>query len=418
VAALLSGCWDRREPNEVAHVLAVGFDIDDEGSYEIMAQFVDPMAARGGTAVGGGPSVLGPAFWVYSAKGHTPFDAARNLHPIVSREVQLTNVEVILISERLARAGIMPLLDFIQRDPNLRLAANLAVVEGAVEKVLGAVFPGTPIPALALDQLLSPTHFTEPAVMAKDMLGDLVEFLRPGQDLALPRLKVHETGQEASSEGQEGGSKQGSSHGQGASVESSMKPPVMYIGGAAFKGDKMVGWLEGREAMGLNMVAGERQRASIVVKSPAGEGLAALHLTRLKTTVRPRLIDDEVRIGIDVMAVGYLEDQTGLGPDRPGMDLNDPKVVESLRARFSEVIRNDIELAVARARELKADILGFGNAVYRKLPRTWNDLADRWDEVFQTVPLDITVKVTITRPGMIRNATVPRWLGRPRPDGR
>ena len=40
-----------------------------------------------------------------------------------------------------------------------------------------------------------------------------------------------------------------------------------------------------------------------------------------------------------------------------------------------------------------ADIFGFGNSVYKNIPRIWKDKGEEWDKIFRD--LDVTVKTNI-----------------------
>ena len=71
ILALISGgCWNRREPEFLAIVIATAFDYDEERElYQVIAQVANPlMMDPEGMRIAGEDR----AFWVVSAYGHTP----------------------------------------------------------------------------------------------------------------------------------------------------------------------------------------------------------------------------------------------------------------------------------------------------------------------------------------------------------
>ena len=58
------GCWDRSDPELLAIVLAVAFDLDEKNElYQVIAQVVDPVAMGGAQSGDGGGGGGGAAFW-------------------------------------------------------------------------------------------------------------------------------------------------------------------------------------------------------------------------------------------------------------------------------------------------------------------------------------------------------------------
>ncbi|HOL15325.1 MAG TPA: hypothetical protein PLZ49_03915, partial [Bacillota bacterium] len=119
-----TGCWNRREPELLGIVLAVGFDYDQErGLYQVFAQLANPIALGGAGGDGGGGGGAGgkKPFWTVDAKGRTPFEAIRNLIEVSSRELFWAHCRVVLFSENLARRGLKDIFDLFERERQFRL---------------------------------------------------------------------------------------------------------------------------------------------------------------------------------------------------------------------------------------------------------------------------------------------------------
>ena len=90
-------------------------------------------------------------------------------------------------------------------------------------------------------------------------------------------------------------------------------------------------------------------------------------------------------------------------------DSEDPELVKSVTDRVAQAVRNDIELALKKARELEVDPFGFGNTIYRKKPQFWNEVVQgRWIEMFKTVEVNLEIEVFLRRPGLVMSSITPR----------
>ncbi|MBP7892891.1 MAG: Ger(x)C family spore germination protein [Firmicutes bacterium] len=380
LAVAATGCWDRKEPDDMVYAVALGFDIDDDGDYVAIAQFANPVAAKGGVGPGSQPAGSAP-FWTDCAKGRTPFDALTNLSPTLSREMTVSNIEVLLISERLAKRGIAPIMDLVARDNELRLTVSAAVVDGDLKSLLGSQFPEDPIPALSIQRMLNPIHFIDPSAMSPGLLQSIADMLRPGQDLLLPVLRLN-AGAGSTSPG----------------------PSVTHIGSAAFHRDRMIGWLDGHESRGANFARSRSQHAPISVQSPAG-GLVSIHVTHVASTVAPRYMDGDVSVLIKAKVEGHVQGQTGLGKGQAGVDFAGPESLRDLRSCLAQCVREDIQAALTKSRQYRSDFIGLGNAVYRRLPRVWRaGVGDHWYELLPDVKVDIEVEAALTSSGLLRES--------------
>ncbi|MBC7335948.1 MAG: Ger(x)C family spore germination protein, partial [Clostridia bacterium] len=168
-------------------------------------------------------------------------------------------------------------------------------------------------------------------------------------------------------------------------------------GAAAFKGDRLVGWLNERETRGLLWVKGEVRGGTVVVPQPEVQGkFATLEILRAKSKVRPVKKDGKVAIAVKVETEAELrEAQAFLDP------VNNRELLASIERRLATAIRSEILAAVRRAQaDLRSDIFGFGATVHRSLPRDWRRLRDNWDGLFPSLPVEVEVKARLRRSGL------------------
>lgn len=95
---LLSGCWERKELNEVAFVLGIGIDKAEIG-YTVSMQVVIPSAISSQASGGGGGN--GVPVVVYKFTVPTFYDAQRKLNLDSSRTSYLGHIRVLVIGRNL-----------------------------------------------------------------------------------------------------------------------------------------------------------------------------------------------------------------------------------------------------------------------------------------------------------------------------
>lgn len=394
IAALLGtlggGCWDRREPELLGIVLAVGFDYDTEKDlYRAIVELANPAGMEqgsGGESGGGGGGGGGgkKAFWTAEAEGHTPFEAVRNLDDISSRQLFWAHCRVVLFSEKLARRGLRDVLDLLERGRQFRLIAKPVVVDGDLRRIMDADFPLEQTGAKGLDRFIVTNRF-EKSIFPEKNLNELISTLgQPGQEMIIGRLQVLEEKKEVG----------GENSGDG------IPPPAQVGGSALFRGDRMVGWATENQTVGWAYASGRAFHSILIIESPEKEG-SHISIGAFGHDARMRLQGegDDWRIELRVKIHARIQDFEG-----PGKLDSDNELVRALERRAAAAARNRIEALLSRSQELKADVVGFGNLIYRKNPKLWQKIESRWvEEIYPQLSIDLIVEFNILRSGLTSN---------------
>ncbi|MBC7106679.1 MAG: Ger(x)C family spore germination protein, partial [Firmicutes bacterium] len=151
LAALVlpAGCWDQREVEQLAIVVATAVDRTRDGKLQVHVQVVIPRALTGGMGgMGGGGGTRVRPYRHYAATGATVFEAMRQLTMEAPRRLFYAHNQVILIDEGVAREGLREVLDFFDRSTQIRRHVWFLIVkEGQVHEVITAPSPVELIPA-------------------------------------------------------------------------------------------------------------------------------------------------------------------------------------------------------------------------------------------------------------------------------
>lgn len=238
IPLLLSGCWERKELNEIAFILGMGLDKAESG-YRVTMQVVIPSSissqTAGGTSGGGVPVV------VSSFTVPTIYESDRQYTLISSRTAYKGHIRVLVIGEELARAGIAEILDVLKRSREPRNDYYVMVAKGTTaEEALKVLTPLDKIPANKLFSSLDKSY----KISAKTTAVSLNKFV---DDLLYVGINPVLTGVEVVGNASEGDKM--------SNLEQSVpKASLKYRSLAVFKKDRMVGWLSDEETSGYNYI--------------------------------------------------------------------------------------------------------------------------------------------------------------------
>ncbi|WP_139487889.1 Ger(x)C family spore germination protein [Brevibacillus dissolubilis] len=153
---LITGCWNRREIEDLAFVLATGIDKSSQG-YLLNVQVANvPALSKDGNNA--------PTFFTYTSAGQTVFDAVRKTTHTSPNRLFWAHTKVLVINEKAAQSGIKPYLEFFSRDAEERRNFLLVVSPHKTIDILKADIKTEIIPALALANILEGYRSTSTSV--------------------------------------------------------------------------------------------------------------------------------------------------------------------------------------------------------------------------------------------------------------
>ena len=109
----LCGCGNYRELNQIAIITGIGIDKKD-GEYEISLLIAN--AGKSETTPKEGESQ--PT--VYSGKGESLVEATKEVDRKTPKQLYFGHVNVVLISEKIAKEGFLNVADWLLRNPESR----------------------------------------------------------------------------------------------------------------------------------------------------------------------------------------------------------------------------------------------------------------------------------------------------------
>lgn len=384
--APLSGCWSRKELNELAITLALGVD-KDKDRYKVTAQIVNP----GEVASNKGGGVNSPIS-IYTSTGKTIHSAVRRMMTKSPRLIYAAHLQLFVIGEELAKEdGIAKTLDLISRDPELRTDFFIIVTKGTTaEQALKILsIPLEKIPANKIFQSLK-TSEEEWAATSTITLNKLIsELISKGNNPVVTGLGI--TGDPKSAESMDDLRK------------SASETILKFVGIAVFKKDKLIGWLDEVESKGANYIL-DKVKSTIVEVSCLNDndGLVGIKLVRAKSKVKGMMKNGVPMINVSIQGEANVSDV-----ECSNLDLNKTETIYELEKEIENDIKGKMEAALQVAQtEYETDIFGFGEVIHRDHQKYWEKVKNNWDQEFVNLSVNFDVAVKIRQVGTIGNSFI------------
>jgi len=378
ISLLLTGCWDKREINELAIATAISIDqIDDE--FHVSAQVVIPTElSKQGGGTGSSPVTL------YQASGVSVNEAIRKLTLVAPRTIYLGHLQVVVISEELAKEGILPIVDFLSRGwghrPDFYLivskemdARDILKVQTSLEK----------IPSSELFNILHSSEANYSSTLAATFNKMKVNLDREGKEGVLTGVQII------------GDRTKGPMNENVQTIDPEAK--IKFGELAVFKGDKLIGWLNDKESRGYNGITNQVNSTIGVVSCPDG-GKVSLDFEKFNSKIKSKKVSSnpEIEIQVDIVA--------DIGEVSCNIDLTKQETVKMLEKEMEKVVKSDMQDTIKTVQQnFQSDIFGFGAAIHKQNPKEWKNLKENWDEVFAELPVNIKVDLRISHFGSLIN---------------
>ncbi|NQX46292.1 Ger(x)C family spore germination protein [Paenibacillus tritici] len=383
VSLLLSGCWERKELNELAFVLALGLDKAENG-YNVTMQVVIPSSISSQNAGGTGGS--GVPVVVYNFTVPTVYESLRKFNLISSRSPYLGHIRVLVIGEELAREGVGETLDVIKRSREPRMDFYVMVArKTTAENVLKVLTPLDRLPATKLFSSLDKSY----RISSKTVAVTLDQFI---EDLLLQGESPVLTGVEVEGDPEAGSEK--------SNVEQTdPRTKLHYESVAVFRKDKLVGWIDDNLTVGFNYVTDNVTKNTGHFKDETGSLIIIEALTSA-TSRKVKFIDGEPHIFLSVETLSNVEEVEGA--DKLDTEAKIRSLEEKTEARTVKRMKDAVE---GISKQFNVDIFGFGQSIYRKSPKAWQRLKEqKGEDYLRTLPIHYEASVTINRIGTIDNS--------------
>ncbi|WP_183192539.1 Ger(x)C family spore germination protein [Brevibacillus fluminis] len=352
LALLTTGCWDLTLLKEVRLVLGTGLDEAPEGKTLVTYVIPDISLNKKNT------------IQVISTTGKNVRDARIHLAKLLTAVPDGSKSRYLLLGERVARKKIYTYLDVLYRDPKSALNAKIAVVKGRSSDFLLEEHKKKQGAIVNMDKQIVSAEAASivPKVHVQAICTTMFD---PGQDVIMPYLEMGKNG---------------------ASVK----------GVALFNSQTMTGTLDTMHSIICNLLADHMgKRTIITLQTTNGKNLndeMTLHILK-----RLRKLDVQVKKNHVYANVSLL---LHVGIEEFPIDhLTETKRVAELAALLSKELTTHANDVIAKLQKANCDALGIGRQIIAYHHDYWKKVS--WSKTYPTITIEPTVKVEISRPGII-----------------
>ena len=357
----LTGCWNYREIDSLYIVAGVAIDkVADTDQYSVTAEFINIMENKIEQSF---ESIL------LGMKGDSIVDAIVKMRRISAKTPYWGHMDTLIISEEVAREGIMPFLDLISRHKEGRLSTDIYISkQKSAKKVLETKSFSTDIRSFELEIMVNESkHLVRiPSLMAYEVINNLST---PKVGMVLPTIVSF------------------SNHGEDTNLLS---------GGAVFNMGKLVGFLEEQDIIPFLFIKDEVQSGFLNIKleEKNPDDTIILEIFHSNTKVKP--IYEYENISFDIL----VKTDVSIAELTTMEDYISKEGREKLKKLAEESLKKQIEsLIKSIQKDFGFDIFGFGNVIRQRNPKLWKTLEDDWDSIFMDLNLNIKCDIQIKSSG-------------------
>ncbi len=360
IPVFLTGCWNRRELNDILIIQAVGIDKNRSGEFKLTYQVLKPKVLKSPLNLPSSPQQKG--VWCFSSTGKSIFDAIRNATLSSDKKLFWAHNKIIVINEKMAKQGIKDVLDMLLRDHEMRSDAYLIVTSQDIEKFLDTTSPIESIPAKELENVIK-NYFAN----AKTFPVRLYEFQKMSNTKSKTAVVPFVTTK--------------------SPLKQSSQTQMFYVEKMAiFNNYKLAGYLTHQQMRGLLWATGKIKSGIYPIK--LREGLFSLELIQNSSRIDVNRKDGKAFFTLRIIT------ETNLG-EKHSNSLISSSLIEKIKKELSKSIKNDIQNTLKKSFELNCDILHLGDIYYSSYKKPL-----KFDK--NSISVSIVVKPFIRRFGMIK----------------
>lgn len=352
ITITLSGCWDQNEVDDLAIVIGIGIDkVPGENPIQITAQIANPTSTvKTGEATG-------QPFVIMTVNGKTVYDAIKNFTKESPRKLFLSHNYVIVFGDSMARHGLENVLDYFEREPLFRRTSWMVVTESTAKEILETEIPLQKYQAIGIKDMIK--HFKQESLIKVIKWEEFISEYESGPTCAVATL-----------------------------MNVTPQKQIKLNGTALFSRDKLAGYLDNQESVGLLWILNDIKDAKVGINCPGEEtGTINFKVTETKHSIKPSSRGDRLLLDLEIEAESTIAEI-----NCKNVNIESQLVLSNLEKMQEEEIKKQILMTIQKTKQLGTDPLQFGEAFRRNDPKKWKTLKKEWEEHFKN--LEVTVHVT------------------------
>lgn len=377
-----TGCYDARGIEELAYVVAIGLDASDDNQIELSLQFAT--ANESSSSESSGNSSQSKETNLTTVKCNTINSGMSSINSHISKKINLSHCQVLVISEELAKKGVSEYIDTLCNNIEIKSDCSIIVSKCEAKEYLENVKP-------ALENLTA--RYYESTINSAEYTGYTVD-ITLSQFYSKIKDSCCETYAILGSITNEDNSVPPKINADYTAGENPIKDKdvIDNLGIAAFKGDKFVGELTGLDSLCHVTITNELEECTLTVPNPdEKDKYYDLSLVpNKKTKCSVSIIDSIPHINISIYLRGKglsLDQNTKYSSEGALNDIN-----KYASEYLTEAITNYLNKT---SKEYKSDICGFGKYAVTNYLTLDEWYKSNWLDNYEKAVFSVNVTVSI-----------------------
>lgn len=363
----LTGCWNYQELNEYAIVTGMSVDYK-EGKYEISFLIANGNKTEQEQAK---TSLI-------TGEGETIYNAIKDISLASPKELYISHLSVVIISEEVARDGISNLLDYLLREPQSHQNFYLLISKDTkASNILSILSPLSDYPSQNIASNISNTAKLQGKISDASFNLFMEKYLSTGYEPIMNSVIIIGDIKEGQSADSQDKTKQ----------DAYTKLDTL----ALFQKDKFVTWATQEESIGIDLILGEIENFYFNVPCENSFAVTVSNDYEVKYKL------EKNKIIVQAKAEGTLREVDCK------INLENEKDIQKLEKAAAAEMRKYMVDAIQLAKNNRTDIFGFGSKYYKKYPNQYHQISD-WNNYFVTLPIEIETDFQYTRKGSLEQS--------------
>lgn len=305
--------------------------------------------------------------------------AVKALQNYKSKSFTGGHIKYIIIGEEMAMNNFVDAIDFVSREVELRLTAQMYIArEMTANEVISGEGNSSENMADVLENL--DRNINSFGISEKQEVLDVIALVVEREKCGLiPTLMT-------ASE-----NKYNKDWEIGSNEKDEAESTIEFAGYGVIKEAKLIDYLSLEESRGANFVNNTLESTVVTIKREEKKDISLDLITSV--TKMKFLFDGDKLKKIEVKNQSRSNITQIVTEDNKLTE----EIIKNLEVEQAEIIKNEIEMVINKSKELSADFLNFEEMLRVKHPYKYEKLKENWSEIYKSVPIEVTVETRIRR---------------------
>ncbi len=365
------GCYNYKELNDLAITSAIGIDKSDNG-YKVTAQVVNTQKEGTDNNSSSDPKII-----IYEHTSKTVQEAVRYMVLESPKRLYPNHMQVIIISEDVAKDGILESLDLFFRDSELQKNFYVLISKDvSANQILKTLTPADSIVSSNIKKSLESdsSYLGITELVTYDEL--INTYLNPNKEISLPSVTLK-------------GKKKGSDKIDNIE-QSDSSTKVVLSQMAIFKDDKMIGYLDDKQSIALSFIKGKINNT--IIKYKCNGGYVVVETTNSKSSIN---VDNKGNFRIKISGDAAINEVSC------DINLENDNSISKINKQVNKEIKKNVNNTIKYVKNnYNSDIFNFLDILYKNQYSLYKKISNDWyKDKFKDSKIDIDVDIKVVEKG-------------------